>query len=575
MKKIIGITLTIIISLTVLIGVPLMFPDNGIKIRDSILSVSLGMAVADITFQTRTFKVEDLGNGRHAITSDLQPLQMTDDFGEWIDIDTTLDNKGIPAAVPYEVTPYLSGMPGFHFTSKFSGEWDVRLREARQDILSPTPINYNHNSKPSIEGNVITWVEFYDDVDITLTCFNGAVELGRVIKTADAPLLYYVDIEEVMQGDANLQPLNPARDSIGQQIEMAESSIVGGRGELLKLNVISPNAQSIQYPIYDSTIINNVTPTQSSDDAYELEGSNAVINSGTDWCWSGDSDRRWLGVRWAAEIPVGATINTCNVTPYVHGSYDDTNFYIHFQTGESPPTFSTGTGNISYRQLSLTSVEWQDTGLGAGRSTSPSLVTPMQSVVNGYSSTSSYVVCVFEPKTGAGDSNIYGQYSWDEAGAGTYAMQYYCEYTEAAGVSITSNVSSENLGTQYMNTTIYAFGSAPNNPVEAGDCTFALTNDGASTCNVTASMSDITGNLTLSPVSGTPGTNEFRITIYKEGDDPDNDGIVLGNDAVSFLEGMASSNVTNWDFKFETGDWAEVSGYSAHSGILQLTAVEP
>ena len=139
--------------------------------------------------------------------------------------------------------------------------------------------------------------------------------------------------------------------------------------------------------------------------------------------------------------------------------------------------------------------------------------------------------------------------------------------------SIENTPSSENLGVAWWNSTYYAKGNAPGNPVESGNCTFVIVNDGSITENVTASMADMTGNVTWSCVSGSPGANEFRMTMYYAGQDPAS-GVILTNAAQPFYNALAASANISWDFKYETGTWTN-GDVAQRSGNLTLTAVAP
>ena len=95
------------------------------------------------------------------------------------------------------------------------------------------------------------------------------------------------------------------------------------------------------------------------------------------------------------------------------------------------------------------------------------------------------------PKTPAGGqvmswSGLPGTIDWAISAA---------SFAPAAGYDISNAPSSEALGILAVNTTYYADGSAPNNPVQAGDCTFTITNNGASAIDLDMKMADFTGGV--------------------------------------------------------------------------------
>jgi hypothetical protein len=385
--------------------------------------------------RSKKTQLPDAPNGRkrYAINASLNVLQMREDGGVWEDIDPSLDKKGLPIKVPYELTPYLTGLPGFHFKSKNSGEYDVRIKEARTDSISITPIEHDPSVKPVIKGNTITWVDLYPDVDIILTAFNTGVSLNRIIKSPSAPLEYDVDIVEAEKGDAKLMPIKPATDAEGQSIKMEEKPCVGGRTETLKLEVISENPQPIVYPIKDGTII-DVGVGQQSDDGWEYEATIGVdINDAYLRLQSNTSEwgRYWSGWRWEAAIPQGSTIDTCYMNIRVYSSNDDVDGFLHFQYAASPATITTDNGNITNRTRTSSCIAWDADGLAAGGDAwvnSPSIITPLQEVVDDF--TTEYIFVIGRPNTV--EILYLKTYSWDYD-THQYSPEIYIEYTEGGG----------------------------------------------------------------------------------------------------------------------------------------------
>jgi hypothetical protein len=157
---------------------------------------------------------------------------------------------------------------------------------------------------------------------------------------------------------------------------------------------------------------------------------------------------------------------------------------------------------------------------------------------------------------------------------GTQKLAVYATGTESGGTpSLTNSPASLNLGTVFPDgRTVYAKGNAPGNPVESGNCTFTITNNGSITENVTISMTNLTGGTTWTVTSSTPGANTFRITAYYQGQNPAS-GKVLTTSAQTFYNGLTSSSTIKWDFKFEMPTSSTDS--TSKSGTLQLTAISP
>jgi hypothetical protein len=150
------------------------------------------------------------------------------------------------------------------------------------------------------------------------------------------------------------------------------------------------------------------------------------------------------------------------------------------------------------------------------------------------------------------------------------AISLYGTGAEAFTGSLTNDPNTKAFGIVAASSTYYADGSAPSNPVGDGDCTFTITNDGASTEDIDMKISDFTGGVGWNIVAGAPGSNEVRITAYYSGQNPAS-GLVLANTDAEFYDALAASATIKWDFKFETG--SSFTDGVAKSATLTLTAV--
>ena len=348
----------------------------------------------------------------------------------------------------------------------------------------------------------------------------------------------------------------------------------------LYISVLVPYSwlQTAVYPVYIDPTINNQAVTASTDDAFQYgdDGSDGTMFV-TDvnlqlYADTSAFERRWGGARWEIAIDQGVTIDTCKINLWiVTDGLDDANMDIYFEDGASPASFSTDDGDIESRTPVATSLPWVADSVaagGAGWYYTPELKTSLDDVTDAYTTT--YLVAVLKCKMDTAKLLLSHQYDNDSDGLGVHAPQIYIEYREE---SISNTPESENLGVAEYNGTLYAAGSAPNNPVEIGDCTFMIINDGAATSNITASMTDMTGNVTWTCVTGSPGASQFRMTMYYAGQNPA-DGVVLTNASQPFYNGLAASANISWDFKYETGTWTN-SDVAVRTGNLTLTAVEP
>jgi len=147
-------------------------------------------------------------------------------------------------------------------------------------------------------------------------------------------------------------------------------------------------------------------------------------------------------------------------------------------------------------------------------------------------------------------------------------ISIYATGTESASASLTNSPDSKAFGTVAENTTYYAKGSAPSNPVVDGECTFTITNDSAGAEDIDIKCSNFTGGVGWTLASSV-GENQVKITAYYSGQNPAS-GIVLTTSDQEFYDGLASSATIKWDFKFETGTFTDGA---AKTATITLTAV--
>jgi len=168
----------------------------------------------------------------------------------------------------------------------------------------------------------------------------------------------------------------------------------------------------------------------SIDDADELESTGAmdlvdvnVVNRAA----VGIAFRYWGGYRFVLDeaIPVGSTIDVAYLTVYIADSgQDDANINLHFEEVAAPPAFAAGAFNITLRDRTEASVPWVANALGVGWKQSPSLVVPLQEVVDVCSS--SVIVVITRPNQDA--PKLLYVSSWD-LGNHSFAAWLHIEYT--------------------------------------------------------------------------------------------------------------------------------------------------
>jgi hypothetical protein len=175
----------------------------------------------------------------------------------------------------------------------------------------------------------------------------------------------------------------------------------------------------------------------SADDAFELESDGSmniidteVVMQASEWA----TGRYWGAIRWASGSlpPMGSTITAAYIEMYnADADYDDANGKLHFQDAESPAQFTTTTNDITNRPLTTAYASWVE-ATGEGWVQTPSLVTPLQEIVDSYSPTA--LVLILKPNT-IESPPTYEQFfgwAWDY-GDHSYAPKLHIEYTAAAG----------------------------------------------------------------------------------------------------------------------------------------------
>jgi hypothetical protein len=170
---------------------------------------------------------------------------------------------------------------------------------------------------------------------------------------------------------------------------------------------------------------------------------------------------------------------------------------------------------------------------------------------------SSANVRMFYDNGGSYDSNYssasYGTWnnpiSWTAMVGERRFYGLYCTYTPSASYDISNSPSSVDFGIVANSTTYWSKGSAPSNPIQDGECTFTLTNNAASACDIDVHSHSFTGGVgwTL----GTPAENTARLSIGLSGTDPAS-ALVLTTSDQELKDNLAASGTLKYDVKLET-----------------------
>ncbi|MFO7810903.1 MAG: hypothetical protein R6V47_05985 [Candidatus Delongbacteria bacterium] len=273
-------------------------------------------------------------------------------------------------------------------------------------------------------GNPINW----DGV-------NEFIESGVYWRdTIKDKLVTALPIGWAMHEDAALEEQVKVRYRFYQHTNAKHYLLFGAR--VLDLNAFSEGTIVID-PTLDLQVGANLG------DVHEAESSGGIQDITSVYHMSKTTPARYWGAhRWtSASLPAqGDTIDVAYVELYVYSTlYDDPNINLHFEKAAAPAQFSTDDYDVTGRTRTTDSVSWVANSIGSGWKQSPSLVDPLQEVIDAYSPTALALIC--RPNTDA-SKRLY-TYAYNQGS--TYGAKLHIEYTGQPEISNTP--SSYNFGT--------------------------------------------------------------------------------------------------------------------------------
>ena len=167
----------------------------------------------------------------------------------------------------------------------------------------------------------------------------------------------------------------------------------------------------------------------SLDDSHELEGTGGQFPTATGvriYAYPDSTSRRHGGFRFvsASLPPKGSTIIAAYLEVYIDSDYDNVKADFHFEKASSPNAFTTDDYDITSRSRTTASALWDATSMGAGWKQSPSLVAPLQEIVDTYDATALVVLGV--PYSDV--TRYFRVYSYDYDSA--YSAKLHIEWEE-------------------------------------------------------------------------------------------------------------------------------------------------
>ncbi|MCJ7805211.1 hypothetical protein MUP46_01025 [Patescibacteria group bacterium] len=113
------------------------------------------------------------------------------------------------------------------------------------------------------------------------------------------------------------------------------------------------------------------------------------------------------------------------------------------------------------------------------------------------------------------------------------------------------------IGDVQENADYWAKGSAPIFPIDNGECSFSVTNDGSVAIDISIKATNFTGagdNWTLT--SNIPGLGTVRLLAFKSGDVV-TDNVTLTTSDQPFISNLGDNTTMMWELKLETGEFTD------------------
>jgi hypothetical protein len=104
----------------------------------------------------------------------------------------------------------------------------------------------------------------------------------------------------------------------------------------------------------------------------------------------------------------------------------------------------------------------------------------------------------------------------------------------------------------------YTIDESPFFPLQDHDCAFTVESLSSFSVNISAEATDFYNSNTITIVSGSPGINQARLTVFESGD-----GLILTTSPQAFLSTVTASSHRHWELRLETGSSLVASVYTA------------
>lgn len=431
-----------------------------------------------VSSRDQTSKVYYLGNNQYATDTYIGAIHYEDEYADWQDIDVTYEEADTGNyTIKFTKAPYLGriGEDSRRRIYPDRNNLDCWIEFHKPFETMPTP---------SRQGRWLYWDFTHALMGIRFD--STSVKFGFRLKDSEAPTS--ITMPFTTQGlTRNGRFLYHGEECVGELRRpwaidannvTRDCEISFGVGSV----TVSLNTTDLAYPIdIDPTL--DLQLGHNLDDIQEQESNGAMSDSSANYLSSSTSSnaRFWIGLRWVSgSLPLqGDTIDVAYAELFVYGN-DDPNGNMHFQKAASPVRFTTTNYDLTGRARTTASTSWVQDNIGTGWQQTPSLVTPLQEVIDSYSPTA--LVWVGRPNQDTTKNlGIRTHNYWDE-----YAAKLHIEWTEGGcspSISLNTSSWSVNGGSPVSTSSNYATGLTY----------FRITNNSGGAVTITIGGADMTG----------------------------------------------------------------------------------
>jgi len=382
-------------------------------------------------------KTYDLGGGRFATDIHKGSVHYKDDYADgeeqWKDINTTInevDGALTVSNAPYNLTIYNDRI-GFRIDSKIAGWIEIEVKG-----------NPNLSNR-TVNGNRITYINAFDDIDIIIEARNEGAAILKKIKVKVSKKIRYKIKQNKGARHHNVQEFLNCTDAEGNQVEASQVRVLvdenGDTETHERVEDIKDKKIDGTEPVYPVTVDVIINPQVSA-------GTDDGMGCSATGFWYLTLAYLYLGsllgneygtaIRFAhVNVPKDAVIDVAYLAFNAYGSNSGVTCreYFYVEDQDNPVTYSTLV-NFMGRAWSDISVAWDPVpGWVEGYPyVTPSIVSLVQRIVNRAGWVANNAMSFAGVSIGSG-SNAYRR-PWSYNGASWLAPILHIEYTYGVAI---------------------------------------------------------------------------------------------------------------------------------------------